>query len=175
MVENHEEQLKDEPEDAPEEGSVLKFPTSKENIIESNPPAETKQIGKDEKNDNILRADFSKKKGKSKGVTPPKKPVSSVMRDLALHLLATPEDVKETEWKSAIKKARDEIVPFLESLKGIVSKKVYHDSFATISKFSNQALMEAVLNSNETDWRAKPAYYSALSEETFLRVRNTNA
>lgn len=151
----HEETASEEPE----EGSILKFPSPKEEISPNEVPEESEEKTKET---DIIRPDFSKSKKKKDGFKKPK---------MTHGFYIPPEDVDRAMWNESIKKT-EEILNFLWSLKGRVSEKVYHDSRVEIQNFSSQILVEIILNSSNTDWKKKPAYYKALADEMFTRALN---
>ena len=83
-----------------------------------------------------------------------------------------PENIDVSSWSMAYIKASGAMTSFLRGLRNSFSKHTYHESFYKIQSFSNQDIVDAVLNSGQADWSKNPSYYMALSEEMILRVRS---
>ena len=93
--------------------------------------------------------------------------------DRQMVYIKAPKDVDAKSWREAHDKVREEMMSFLNGLKGSISKRIYHDSFARIQNFSNSDIVKIILESSQVDWISNPAYYTALSEEMDLRVNAT--
>nr|QBM02615.1 hypothetical protein [uncultured archaeon] len=155
--------FEERPEETPEEeGLILKFPSPKEEIKNPDVSIESEeQKGEEEyEGSNVIRGNFSREKS---GFKRPK---------LTSEFYIPPEDVDRFKWNESLRKAGNEILPFLWSLKGSISKKALGDSAVAIQKFSNTELVEIILDSTEGDWNKKPAYYTALANEMMARGLN---
>ncbi len=132
----------------------------------------------DSNEDNIIHVDFSKgvTEGKQKEI--PSLEKNDVIVEFPKDVEAAKKEMKETSednWESAYMKATMMMAPYLKTLRGGKAGKAYHDSFASIQKFSDKELVGSVLNSSESDWGVRPSYYKALIEEVVLRDRHSQA